>query len=120
MYMLQCGGGLIFLKGIRDFRALRKFDVTGAYWKAAAARGCVLKAPDVNPVLAVSANRVLLLSAVANLLQNAIKFTRPGTEVVFSAYASADKIYLDTADHCGGLAPGVDGTCQGSCRIKLF
>ncbi len=34
----------------------------------------------VDPRLAVDADRDLLLAAVGNLLQNAFKFTHPGTE----------------------------------------
>jgi signal transduction histidine kinase len=47
---------------------------------------------------------------VANLLQNAIKFTQPGTEVRFSAYGAADRIQIDVADHCGGLPPNAEDT----------
>jgi signal transduction histidine kinase len=48
----------------------------------------------------------MLFSAVGNLLQNAFKFTRPGTEVSLKAYAAADRIRIDVEDHCGGLPPG--------------
>jgi signal transduction histidine kinase len=77
---------------------------------AAQAKGCVLAVEPVDPTLAVSGNRELLLSAVANLLQNAIKFTQPGTEVRFSAYGYADKIQIEVADHCGGLPPNAEAT----------
>jgi signal transduction histidine kinase len=59
----------------------------------------------VDPELAVDADRDLLLSAVGNLLQNAFKFTHPGTEVILSAYAVADRILIEVEDHCGGLPP---------------
>ncbi len=64
---------------------------------------CVFLVSAVNPELAVVADRHLLSSAVANLLQNAFKFTRPGTEVSLSAYAAADRILIDVGDQCGGL-----------------
>lgn len=69
-------------------------------------RGCVLVVSPVDPDLAVDADRDLLFSALGNLLQNAFKFTRPGTEVTLNAYAAAGRILLDVADHCGGLPPG--------------
>lgn len=77
---------------------------------AAHAKGCSLSVGTVDPTLALNVNRPLLLSAVANLLQNAIKFTGVGTEVTFNAYASAGKIQLDVADHCGGLLPNAEAT----------
>ncbi|WP_407353196.1 sensor histidine kinase [Luteimonas sp. R10] len=70
-------------------------------------KGCVLTVSDVDPLLAVDADRDLLLSAVGNLLQNAFKFTRPRSEVILNAYALADRILIDVQDHCGGLPPGL-------------
>lgn len=68
--------------------------------------GCVLLVSNVDPGLAVDADRDLLFSAVGNLLQNAFKFTEPGSEVTLNAYAMADRVLIDVADHCGGLPPG--------------
>lgn len=73
---------------------------------SASAYGCTLRAPPVDASLALHGSRELLLAAVANLLQNAFKFTRPGTEVILSAYAAAENILIDVADQCGGLPPG--------------
>jgi signal transduction histidine kinase len=72
----------------------------------AGVRGCQLLVLPVDPVLAVDADRDLLLAAVGNLLQNAFKFTREGTQVRLSAYASADRILIDVEDVCGGLPDG--------------
>jgi signal transduction histidine kinase len=72
--------------------------------------GCTLRAPQVDADLALSGTRDLLLAAVANLLQNAFKFTKPGTEVQLTAYATGDRILIDVSDHCGGLGPGVADT----------
>ena len=77
---------------------------------AAQAKGCLLVVSPVDPLLAISGNKELLMSALANLLQNAIKFTRPGTEVRLSAYGAADKVQIDIADHCGGLPPNAEAT----------
>lgn len=69
-------------------------------------KGCTLVVSGVDPALAVDADRDLLFSAVGNLLQNAFKFTHPGTEVTLNAYAAADRILIDVADNCGGLPAG--------------
>lgn len=68
--------------------------------------GCVLTVSIVDPLLAMDADRDLLLAAVGNLLQNAFKFTRHGSEVTLNAYAAADRIQIDVEDNCGGLPPG--------------
>lgn len=68
---------------------------------------CILRAPPVDPDLALSGSRDLLIAAVVNLLQNAFKFTRPNSEVLLTAYAAGDRILIDVADHCGGLGAGV-------------
>ena len=69
-------------------------------------RGCVLVVCPVHPRLAVDADREMLFSAVNNLLQNAFKFTRPGTEVSLHAYGTDDRILIEVKDQCGGLPPG--------------
>lgn len=73
---------------------------------SATSRGCFLHTSDVDKDLALSGTRDLLMAAIANLLQNAFKFTLPGTEVSMSAYASGDRILIDVRDHCGGLDAG--------------
>jgi signal transduction histidine kinase len=69
-------------------------------------KGCVLFVSDVDPRLAVDADRDLLFSALGNLLQNAFKFTHPGSEVTLNAYSMANRILIDVEDNCGGLPAG--------------
>ena len=62
----------------------------------------------VEPVeagLAVSGDRNVLLAAVANLLHNAFKFTRSGTEVTLKVVGSAQRVLIEVHDHCGGIPP---------------
>jgi signal transduction histidine kinase len=72
----------------------------------AASRGCELTVPTVDRLLAITGDRDRLLAALGNLLQNAFKFTRPGTEVALHAYAVGDRVSIDVADQCGGLPEG--------------
>ena len=72
----------------------------------AQARGCVLRVTPVEPLLGIRVNAELMSGALGNLLGNAFKFTRPGSEVRLDAYAQADRILIDVADHCGGLPAG--------------
>lgn len=69
-------------------------------------RNCILHLHPVDPLLHVFGNRLLLLSALENLLQNAVKFSHPDTEVTLTARASGNLVLIDVADHCGGLPPG--------------
>ena len=56
--------------------------------------------------LAVTGDRQILAAAVANILQNAVKFTRPHGRVSLSIRAVADRIVIDVQDECGGLPEG--------------
>jgi len=71
---------------------------------------CTLDVQAVDPTLMISANRELLHAALANLLQNAFKFTRAQTVVHLTAYAADDRILINVADHCGGLP--LDGAAR--------
>lgn len=90
------------LFSLADFIA----EVTLSASLEAQVRGCVLRASTVDPLLAVDGDRDLLMSATGNLLQNAFKFSHPGSEIALEAYAMADRILIDVEDHCGGLPPG--------------
>ena len=67
---------------------------------------CVLTVSYVDSKLALEADRELLLAAVANLLQNAFKFTHPLSEVLLKVYAMGDRIRIEVEDECGGLPTG--------------
>jgi signal transduction histidine kinase len=72
----------------------------------ARARGLQLTIEPVPPGVAVEADRHLLGSAVANLLQNAFKFTRVSGSVTLKTHASAGRVLIEVEDECGGLPPG--------------
>ena len=56
--------------------------------------------------LAIEADRQILAAAVANILQNAIKFTQPRGRVALNAYSVADRVLIGVEDECGGLPKG--------------
>lgn len=82
-------------------------EIYGSASLSATNYGCTLRVMQVDTDLALIGTRDLLMAAVANLLQNAFKFTKLGTEVLLTAYAAGDRIRIDIADHCGGLGDGV-------------
>ncbi len=67
---------------------------------------CSLTVSYVDSKLAVDADRELLLAALGNLLQNAFKFTHPGSEVLLKVYSMSDRIFIEVEDKCGGLPSG--------------
>jgi signal transduction histidine kinase len=70
------------------------------------ARGCALAVAPVEPGLGVDVDRQMLSSAVANLLQNAFKFTRRASRVSLRACRSAQRVLIEIEDECGGLPQG--------------
>jgi len=57
---------------------------------------------DVN----VTADHQILASVVANLVQNAFKFSRRHGHVKVRAHTRGDRALIEVEDQCGGLPPG--------------
>jgi signal transduction histidine kinase len=82
-------------------------DLVSASALDANARGVRLVVEPVEDGLVVAADKQVLSAVVANLLQNAIKFTRPATTVTVRVAPSPDRVLIEIEDECGGL-PGGD------------
>ena len=54
----------------------------------------------------ISADPRMLRSAVFNLVQNAVKFSRAGSTVTISMRTAPGSVTIEVADACGGLPPG--------------
>jgi signal transduction histidine kinase len=65
-----------------------------------------LVVPDVELGLSMDVDRQILAGAVANLLQNAFKFTKTGGRVSLKSFSSDDRILIEIEDECGGLPAG--------------
>jgi signal transduction histidine kinase len=81
-------------------------ELTPAATLAASARRVTLSVLPVDGAVTIDADRQVLSSAVTNLLQNAFKFTRPGTTVTLRVRTSADRVSIEVEDECGGLPAG--------------
>ena len=68
--------------------------------------GSHLRVLPVEDGLMIEADRQVLTAVVINLLQNAFKFTRPGTTVVLRVGASVERVLIEIEDECGGLPSG--------------
>jgi signal transduction histidine kinase len=72
----------------------------------ASTRGLTFHVEAGEPEVEVMVDRQLLTAALANLLQNALKFTAPGSRVSLVVRATDERVVVEVADECGGLPPG--------------
>jgi signal transduction histidine kinase len=72
----------------------------------ASARGIHLTVVRPEDGLAVEADAMSLSLALVNLVQNALKFTRPSGSVSLRVRAPKGRIVIEVEDECGGLAQG--------------
>lgn len=69
------------------------------------ARGVTIDVDAVSPCV-IQGDEQLLTSALSNLIQNALKYTRDDTEVRVTVSAEPSVIVVAVADECGGLPAG--------------
>jgi signal transduction histidine kinase len=81
-------------------------EIASASTFEANARGVGLIVMPVEDALAIASDRQVLAAVVGNLLQNAFKFTRPGTTVTLRVGGSAERVLIEVQDECGGLPSG--------------
>jgi signal transduction histidine kinase len=60
----------------------------------------------VDDDLQLDADERLLVSAIGNLVQNALKFTHDGGHVEVRAQRQGSAVVVEVEDECGGLPPG--------------
>jgi two-component system phosphate regulon sensor histidine kinase PhoR len=60
---------------------------------------------DIPPALAITSDRPKLVQALANLLDNAAKFSPPGTPIDMHAEIAADEVRISVRDHGPGISP---------------
>jgi len=63
-------------------------------------------APMDHPGVDIDVDPHILAGVIANLLQNAIKFTRAGGRVTLGAKVVGARVEIEVEDECGGLPPG--------------
>jgi signal transduction histidine kinase len=75
------------------------------YGAEAEAKGIEVVA-TVPPGLVIQADARLLNSALSNLLKNALKFSKPNTQIQLRARVEDGQVLIEVEDSCGGLPPG--------------
>ena len=83
---------------------MEEAEVDGAM--EAGIHGVLLSVLPTNRAIDVDADPQILAGAVANLLQNAFKFTPAGGHVSLRASVVAGHVEIDVEDQCGGLPAG--------------
>ena len=81
-------------------------EVQSAASLEARERGCQFSVFPVEPELLIHADKLMLCSAISNLLQNAFKFTRAHSHVSLKAHGLGDRVLIEVEDECGGLPAG--------------
>jgi len=94
----------------RGVQHVERLSVSGFIEEVAAAaaldtgtKGLTLTVVPVEEAVAVEGDRQVLAAALHNLLQNAFKFTRPGSLVTLRVKADAARVMIEVEDECGGL-----------------
>lgn len=59
-----------------------------------------------DAAVTVEADHQILMAAIGNLVQNALKFTRKDGKVSLYTTATAERVLIEVEDECGGLPPG--------------
>jgi signal transduction histidine kinase len=81
-------------------------DLKPAATLAAEAAGIRFTLEPGSQDWSVEADPQVLTSVVMNLLQNAFKFTKPGTDVTLRVLGGAGRVLFEVEDRCGGLPAG--------------
>jgi signal transduction histidine kinase len=85
-------------------RILEEAEVDGGL--DAAAHGLSLSVAPIERGIVVDVDPQILAGAIANLLQNAYKFTTPGGHIAVRTATKGDHVEIDVEDQCGGLPSG--------------
>jgi signal transduction histidine kinase len=72
----------------------------------ASSRNLAFSVKPVETAVEVEVDRQIVVGAIANLLQNAFKFTRPDGQVSLRANVTGGRVLIEIEDECGGLPTG--------------
>jgi signal transduction histidine kinase len=59
--------------------------------------------PEGDWKIEIEADRQFILSAIANLVQNAIKYTKSGGKILIKTSSIGNKVLVEVGDQCGGI-----------------
>jgi signal transduction histidine kinase len=101
---VRLDAGLLNLERVPVREVIEEAEIGASV--VAQAKGLHFAVTTMDRTAIVQADRPILASAIANLLQNAFKFTLPGTTVKLRASATTSRVLIEVEDECGGLPVG--------------
>jgi signal transduction histidine kinase len=96
--------GMQNLESVPVCEVLEEAEIGGSM--VAQTRQITFLTTTIDRAVMVKADRQILAAALANLLQNAFKFSPRGTTVSLGARCEASRVLIEVEDQCGGLPPG--------------
>jgi len=88
---------------VESFRVFDLFEQIAITSRIDAEKKKQILMVSVDLELTITADRQILVSAVANLLQNAIKYTKRGGLITLNGKLVNDRVIIEIKDQCGGL-----------------
>jgi signal transduction histidine kinase len=101
---VRLDSGVHYKQWLRMADFIEEMEIDASF--EATNRGLRFSVERVDKTLLIYVDRQLFTSAIANLLQNAFKFTRPESHVWLRTAVSGDRLLIEVEDECGGLLPG--------------
>ena len=101
---VRLDAGLVNLERVAVWEVIEEAEIGAA--AVAHAKGIQFAVTTADRTVIVEADRPILAAAIANLLQNAFKFTLPGTTVKLRASTTTSRVLIEVEDECGGLPSG--------------
>lgn len=101
---VRLGSGVVHLEPLVVCEFIEDVEASAAL--DAKARGLHLSVVTAERKVQVQADRQILASVLANLLQNAFKFTPRGGTITLRVRPTADRVLIDVEDQCGGIPGG--------------
>jgi signal transduction histidine kinase len=94
------GEATVDLQPCRVYHLISEVQIAALY---AAKEKTIALEIEVAPHVEILADLHLMISALSNLVQNAIKFSRAGSTVWIRARTHAGQVVIEVEDQCGGL-----------------
>ena len=107
----------------RERLRVREFikDLAPAAHLEAQSRAVTLVVMPVDDRAVIEGDRQVLTAVVSNLLQNAFKFTAPGTTVTLRVSVGVERVLIEVQDECGGLVRGTSvQLADGFAQVPVF
>ena len=101
---VRLAAGLAIREPILLAELIEEVEVAAAM--DARVRGLELTVTPAEYGVVITGDRQLLAAALANLLHNAFKFSRPAGHVSLKTRVQEGQVLIEVEDECGGLPPG--------------